>query len=137
MFYACDRFVFVSVASKYFLSSNCRNIGHDSVPSSVNETLKQRNIFSNDLIHTIQVNKDFVNGQQVWNHDEGMRTVKFSLNGALLASGDKKGTLRVFNLQDFSLQSLQEAHDSEILSLDFSRSSLGSSSSRRPITYRS
>ncbi|KAG0046358.1 mitogen-activated protein kinase binding protein 1 [Gryganskiella cystojenkinii] len=49
----------------------------------------------------------------------GIRTVKFSPDGRLLASGDKGGNLRVHDLSTFGLLTYQEAHENEILAIDF------------------
>ncbi|KAF8984818.1 mitogen-activated protein kinase binding protein 1 [Entomortierella lignicola] len=49
----------------------------------------------------------------------GVRTVKISADGKLLASGDKGGNLRVHNLSSLKQVTYQEAHDTEIMTIDF------------------
>ncbi|KAG1065519.1 hypothetical protein G6F41_009195 [Rhizopus arrhizus] len=50
--------------------------------------------------------------------DYGIRSLKMSLDGQWMASGDRSGNLRVHNMENWDLLSYQEAHDSEILSID-------------------
>ncbi|KAG0199197.1 mitogen-activated protein kinase binding protein 1 [Mortierella sp. NVP41] len=52
----------------------------------------------------------------------GVRTVKISPDGRLLASGDKGGNLRVHSLSTWEQLTYQEAHDTEILAIDFTDS---------------
>ncbi|KAG0270951.1 mitogen-activated protein kinase binding protein 1 [Linnemannia exigua] len=52
----------------------------------------------------------------------GVRTVKISPCGKLLASGDKGGNLRVHSLSTLEKLTYQEAHDTEILAIDFTDS---------------
>ncbi|KAF9560521.1 mitogen-activated protein kinase binding protein 1 [Mortierella alpina] len=49
----------------------------------------------------------------------GVRTVKISADGRFLASGDKGGNLRVHALSTLEKLTYQEAHDTEILAIDF------------------
>ncbi|KAG0354384.1 mitogen-activated protein kinase binding protein 1, partial [Gamsiella multidivaricata] len=49
----------------------------------------------------------------------GIRTVKVSPDGRFLASGDKGGNLRVHVLSTLEQITYQEAHDTEILAIDF------------------
>lgn len=41
-----------------------------------------------------------------------------SLDGDMMASGDRSGNLRVHDMNTWELLTYQEAHDSEILSID-------------------
>lgn len=62
----------------------------------------------------------------------GARCLKLSPNCAHLATGDRKGNIRIYDLQTFDSICLIEAHDGEILYLQYSQplvSSLSSSSS--------
>ncbi|KAG0309187.1 hypothetical protein BGZ98_004712 [Dissophora globulifera] len=52
----------------------------------------------------------------------GIRAVKISSDGRFLASGDKGGNLRVHSLSTFQQLTYQEAHDTEILTIDFTES---------------
>ncbi|KAI1295755.1 mitogen-activated protein kinase binding protein 1 [Mortierella claussenii] len=49
----------------------------------------------------------------------GIRTVRVSADGRYLASGDKGGNLRVHDLSTLQQVTYQEAHDTEILAIDF------------------
>ncbi|KAF9377346.1 hypothetical protein CPC16_011870, partial [Podila verticillata] len=49
----------------------------------------------------------------------GIRTIKISSDGLYLASGDKGGNLRVHDLKSFAQVTYQEAHDTEIMAIDF------------------
>ncbi|KAF9581116.1 mitogen-activated protein kinase binding protein 1, partial [Lunasporangiospora selenospora] len=54
----------------------------------------------------------------------GIRTARISTDGRYLASGDKGGNLRVHDLATFSQITYQEAHDSEIMAIDFTDSNV-------------
>ncbi|GLC59459.1 hypothetical protein PLESTB_001489800 [Pleodorina starrii] len=56
-----------------------------------------------------------------------LRCLRVSPCGRHLATGDARGNLRVFNLATLQLMMLKEAHDAEILSLDYSPPSLDGS----------
>jgi WD40 repeat protein len=49
--------------------------------------------------------------------------MKINPDGISLAIGDKNGNIRIFNLELFQQIALVEAHDSEVLSVDYSHSS--------------
>ncbi|KAF9310482.1 hypothetical protein BG003_008514 [Podila horticola] len=49
----------------------------------------------------------------------GIRTIKISADGFFIASGDKGGNLRVHDLKSFAQVTYQEAHDTEIMAIDF------------------
>jgi WD40 repeat protein len=48
--------------------------------------------------------------------------MKINPNGLSLAIGDRNGNIRIFNMEIFQQIALVEAHDSEVLSVDYSRS---------------
>lgn len=50
--------------------------------------------------------------------DFGIRSIKMSPDGKMMASGDRSGNLRVHDMNTWDLLTYQEAHDSEILSID-------------------
>jgi WD40 repeat protein len=52
--------------------------------------------------------------------DHGIRALKISSDGSLLATGDRKGNLRVHRINGWQELTYLEAHDSEILTIDFS-----------------
>lgn len=51
----------------------------------------------------------------------GVRSVCISPEGDEIASGDRSGNVRIHRTSDFSLCSLQEAHESEVLCLSYNR----------------
>ncbi len=52
----------------------------------------------------------------------GIRCIRISSDGETVASGDRQGNLRIHDLHSLSCVQFKEAHDAEILSLDYSRS---------------
>jgi WD40 repeat protein len=52
----------------------------------------------------------------------GGRCLKAHPDGLSLAIGDRNGNIRIFNMETFQQVALVEAHDSEVLSVDYSRS---------------
>ncbi|KAG1462663.1 hypothetical protein G6F56_005465 [Rhizopus delemar] len=102
------------------------------IPSSSTMVSSQRrNIYSRELVKMIYVDKassEFI--KQVRNLDRidlsaedqypdfGIRSLKMSPDGNWMASGDRNGNLRLHNLINWELMSYQEAHESEILSID-------------------
>ena len=49
--------------------------------------------------------------------------MKLSPDGLSLAIGDRHGNIRIFNMEHFKQIAIVEAHDSEVLSVDYSRAS--------------
>ncbi|KFO82905.1 Mitogen-activated protein kinase-binding protein 1, partial [Cuculus canorus] len=79
--------------------------------SNIHGTALHRNILSNDA--------------QVMDTKVGIRTVCVSPSGEHLASGDRIGTLRIYELQSLREMLKVEAHDSEILCLEYSKPDTG------------
>nr|XP_004660952.2 mitogen-activated protein kinase-binding protein 1 isoform X2 [Jaculus jaculus] len=105
--------------------------------SGVHGSTLHRNILSNDLIKIIYVdgNTQSLLDTELPGGDKadaslmdprvGIRSVCISPNGQHLASGDRMGTLRVHELQSLSEMLKVEAHDSEILCLEYSKPNTG------------
>uniref|UniRef100_A0A2K5JTY9 Mitogen-activated protein kinase binding protein 1 n=1 Tax=Colobus angolensis palliatus TaxID=336983 RepID=A0A2K5JTY9_COLAP len=105
--------------------------------SGVHGSTLHRNILSNDLIKIIYVDgntqalldTDLPGGDKadasLMDPRVGIRSVCVSPNGQHLASGDRMGTLRVHELQSLSEMLKVEAHDSEILCLEYSKPDTG------------
>ncbi|XP_069064869.1 mitogen-activated protein kinase-binding protein 1 isoform X2 [Pleurodeles waltl] len=108
--------------------------------SNIHGTNMHRNILSSDLMKIIHVdnntqalldmdyNTAVVNDKadsQTMDAKVGIRTLCVSPNGQHLASGDRTGTLRVHELQSLSEMLKVEAHDSEILCLEYSKPETG------------
>jgi WD40 repeat protein len=49
--------------------------------------------------------------------------MKINPDGLTLAIGDRNGNIRIFSMQTFKQIALVEAHDSEVLSVDYGQSS--------------
>ncbi|CAG8605380.1 14338_t:CDS:10 [Funneliformis mosseae] len=56
--------------------------------------------------------------------ESSIRTLKISPDGKLMASGDRGGNLRVHDLDTFKEMTYQEAHDAEILAIEFTDGSI-------------
>ncbi|NXU27645.1 MABP1 protein, partial [Thalassarche chlororhynchos] len=108
--------------------------------SNIHGTALHRNILSNDLMKIIYVDDntqvlldtDYNSAgsadkadAQVMDTKVGIRTVCVSPNGEHLASGDRIGTLRIYELQSLREMLKVEAHDSEILCLEYSKPDTG------------
>ncbi|XP_045678268.1 mitogen-activated protein kinase-binding protein 1 isoform X2 [Phyllostomus hastatus] len=105
--------------------------------SGVHGSTLHRNILSNDLIKIIYVdgNTQALLDTELPGGDKadgslmdprvGIRSLCVSPNGQHLASGDRMGTLRVHELQSLSEMLKVEAHDSEILCLEYSKPDTG------------
>ncbi|XP_006883048.1 PREDICTED: mitogen-activated protein kinase-binding protein 1 isoform X1 [Elephantulus edwardii] len=105
--------------------------------SGIHGSTLHRNILSNDLIKIIYVDGntqalldtelpvgDKTDGS-LMDPRVGIRSVCISPNGQHLASGDRMGTLRVHELQSLSEMLKVEAHESEILCLEYSKPDTG------------
>ncbi|XP_030900403.1 mitogen-activated protein kinase-binding protein 1 isoform X3 [Melopsittacus undulatus] len=108
--------------------------------SNIHGTALHRNILSNDLMKIIYVDDntqvlldtDYNSAgsadkadAQVMDTKVGIRTVCVSPGGEHLASGDRIGTLRIYELQSLREMLKVEAHDSEILCLEYSKPDTG------------
>ncbi|XP_056401846.1 mitogen-activated protein kinase-binding protein 1 isoform X2 [Hyla sarda] len=108
--------------------------------SNIHGTALHRNILSSDLMKIILVDGNtqplldtdcnctgLVDKVDVQTLDAkvGIRSVCVSPNGQHLASGDRTGTLRVHELQSLTELLKVEAHDSEILCLEYSKPETG------------
>ncbi|XP_052390682.1 mitogen-activated protein kinase-binding protein 1 isoform X2 [Carassius gibelio] len=95
-----------------------------------------RNVLSNDLHHIFYMEDSTaalldVEGTDIagsekaegWSGDgrSGIRTICVSPDGRHLASGDRKGTLRIHDLTSMKELVKAEVHDSEILCLEYSK----------------
>ncbi|XP_044292304.1 mitogen-activated protein kinase-binding protein 1 isoform X4 [Varanus komodoensis] len=108
--------------------------------SNIHGSALHRNILSNDLMKIIYVDEntqalldtEYNSGGGVDKADAqaldtkvGIRTVCVSPTGEHLASGDRIGTLRIYELKPLREMLKVEAHDSEILCLEYSRPETG------------
>jgi len=100
-------------------------------------TLYRRNIYSEELLKTLYIDPElgFIKeadtslqaGEKDTLYDQrnGVRCIRISPNGKHLASGDRSGNIRVHELQFMDELCKIEAHDAEVLCLEYS---LGSGS---------
>ncbi|KAM3853923.1 mitogen-activated protein kinase-binding protein 1 isoform 2-T2 [Vipera latastei] len=108
--------------------------------SNIHGASLHRNILSNDLMKIIYVDEntqplldtEYNTAGGVEKADTqaidtkvGIRTVCVSPTGEHLASGDRIGTLRIYELKPLREMLKVEAHDSEILCLEYSRPETG------------
>ncbi|XP_062824220.1 mitogen-activated protein kinase-binding protein 1 isoform X3 [Anolis carolinensis] len=108
--------------------------------SNIHGTALHRNILSNDLMKIIYVDENTqalldteyntAGGvdkadSQILDAKVGIRTVCVSPTGEHLASGDRIGTLRIYELKSMKEMLKVEAHDSEILCLEYSKPETG------------
>lgn len=91
----------------------------------------RRNIYSRELVKMIYADPDAaefskVKGDIEFTEDQcpdfGIRSLKMSTDGQMMASGDRNGNLRVHDMNSWEMLAYQEAHDSEILSIDLTTS---------------
>merc|ERR550534_980321 len=95
-------------------------------------TLYRRNIYSEELLKTLYIDPDlgFIKeadtslqaGEKDTLYDQrnGVRCIRISPNGKHLASGDRSGNIRVHELQFMDELCKIEAHDAEVLCLEYS-----------------
>ncbi|XP_077178906.1 mitogen-activated protein kinase-binding protein 1 isoform X2 [Paroedura picta] len=108
--------------------------------SNIHGAALHRNILSNDLMKIIYVDgntqalldTEYNTGGgadkadvQAQDTKMGIRTVSVSPTGEHLASGDRIGTLRIYELKSLKEMLKVEAHDSEILCLEYSKPETG------------
>ncbi|KAI8968888.1 hypothetical protein BDF20DRAFT_826852, partial [Mycotypha africana] len=107
---------------------------NDSFISPSNSTTvsaHRRNIYSRELVKMLYVDSEAAEFSKIRGDidsiedqypDYGIRSVKISSDGSIIASGDRSGNLRVHDMRTWKLLNFQEAHDSEILSIDLTTS---------------
>ncbi|XP_073989387.1 WD repeat domain 62 isoform X4 [Rhodnius prolixus] len=101
-------------------------------------TVYQRNIYSKELIKVIYVDPELnslkdielAGGEKAENpaaYDgkNGVRALRISPDGKHLASGDRAGNIRVHDVETLDEICLIEAHDAEVLCLEYNRYSHG------------
>ncbi|CAH1791399.1 unnamed protein product [Owenia fusiformis] len=102
------------------------------------DTAYRRNIYSNELVKIVYLdgNREHLcdeNSNVAGTTDKtdaaeakvGVRTLKISPSGQQLASGDRCGNIRVHNLQFMEQMAYVEAHDSEVLCLEYTKQTKG------------
>ncbi|XP_077096387.1 mitogen-activated protein kinase-binding protein 1-like [Siphateles boraxobius] len=93
---------------------------------------RDANRLSSDLLHVLHMTEDSAalldaEGTAVTDSSRGIRSICVSPDGTHLASGDRSGTLRIHDLTCMKELVKAEAHDSEILCLQYSSPHAGMS----------
>ncbi|CAF1482975.1 unnamed protein product [Adineta ricciae] len=105
-------------------------LNHNDTDSYTSSSSATSNIFSRQLLKIVYLDDDHTklcDTQSTQERPEfvpktGGRCMKINPNGLSLAIGDRNGNIRIFNTETFQQSALIEAHDSEVLSVDYSRS---------------
>ncbi|TPX35368.1 hypothetical protein SmJEL517_g02222 [Synchytrium microbalum] len=87
-----------------------------------------RNLYSRELIKVLYLDKTALSklsaiddgSNDNTNERGGIKSIRISPDGDLLASGDRSGNLRIHDLSTFEERTYLEAHEAEILTMDFS-----------------
>ncbi|CDH51194.1 mitogen-activated protein kinase-binding protein1 isoform 1 [Lichtheimia corymbifera JMRC:FSU:9682] len=102
-------------------------ISPSSSTSTITSPQLRRNIYSRELIKMLYIDTDAAEFSKFRRDvdftedqfpDFGIRSLKMSQDGKLLVTGDRNGNLRVHDMDTWEQITYQEAHDSEILSMD-------------------
>ncbi|KAJ3025949.1 hypothetical protein HDV00_012293, partial [Rhizophlyctis rosea] len=90
-----------------------------------------RNLWSKDLLKVVYVDKggvekcnrrdgfDTTDSEAANGEKTGVRALKVSGDGRWMCSGDRAGNVRIHDLRDFSQVTYMEAHEAELLAIDF------------------
>ncbi|CAF4075090.1 unnamed protein product [Rotaria sp. Silwood2] len=107
------------------------SLNHNANDSYFTSSSSSSNIFSRQLMKIIYLDDDYsklCDSQATQERPEfvpkiGGRCMKINPDGLSLAIGDRNGNIRIFNMEIFQQIALIEAHDCEVLSVDYSYSS--------------
>ncbi|XP_029167192.1 mitogen-activated protein kinase-binding protein 1 isoform X2 [Nylanderia fulva] len=102
---------------------------------SPNDTLYKRNIYSNELLKVLYVDPELTylkdldlaaagsteKSDASYDGRNGVRSIRVSPDGKHLASGDRSGNIRIHDVPSLEEQCLIEAHDAEVLCLEYSK----------------
>lgn len=108
-------------------------------PNMPTDTQYKRNIYCNELLKVVYIDPDLNNLLDIaynpagktdktdttFQEKIGIRSVRFSPDGKHLASGDRAGNIRVHDLSTMHQIACIEAHDSEVLCLEYTQLSTG------------
>ncbi len=96
-----------------------------------NNEIYRRNIYSKELLKVLYIDEELsyikdvdnpiLNMEKPSSYDgrNGVRCIKISPDHIHLATGDRSGNIRIFNLENLKLITTIEAHDSEVLCLEY------------------
>ncbi|XP_036150133.1 LOW QUALITY PROTEIN: mitogen-activated protein kinase-binding protein 1, partial [Monomorium pharaonis] len=102
---------------------------------SPNETIYKRNIYSNELLKVLYVDPELTylkdldlaaagsteKNDASYDGRNGVRSIRVSPDGKHLASGDRSGNIRIHDISSLEELCLIEAHDAEVLCLEYSK----------------
>ncbi|XP_043289122.1 mitogen-activated protein kinase-binding protein 1 isoform X3 [Venturia canescens] len=108
------------------------NLQKDLAPD---DTLYKRNIYSNELLKVLYVDPELTylkdldlaaagtaeKSDASYDGRNGVRSIRVSPDGKHLASGDRSGNIRIHDVKSLEEVCLVEAHDAEVLCLEYSR----------------
>ncbi|XP_043514267.1 uncharacterized protein LOC122530918 [Frieseomelitta varia] len=108
------------------------NLEKDITPC---DTLYKRNIYSNELLKVLYIDPELTYLKDVdlaaagsteksdasYDGRNGVRSIRVSPDGKHLASGDRSGNIRIHDLSSLEELCLIEAHDAEVLCLEYSK----------------
>ncbi|KAJ3298246.1 hypothetical protein HK104_010954 [Borealophlyctis nickersoniae] len=92
----------------------------------------RRNLYSKELLNILYIDQvgitkikqreliESVDAEQVAGEKTGVRTLRISPDGKYMCSGDRAGNIRVHEMTTLKELLFMEAHDAEVLSIDFS-----------------
>ncbi|XP_021926195.1 mitogen-activated protein kinase-binding protein 1 isoform X3 [Zootermopsis nevadensis] len=104
-----------------------------------NDTMYKRNIYSNELLKVLYVDPELTylkdlelsgastteKSDSSYDGRNGVRSIRISPDGKHLASGDRAGNIRIHELHNLQELCRIEAHDAEVLCLEYSRHDSG------------
>ncbi|XP_069702772.1 mitogen-activated protein kinase-binding protein 1-like isoform X3 [Periplaneta americana] len=104
-----------------------------------NDTMYKRNIYSNELLKVLYVDPELTYLKDLelsgagtaektdssYDGRNGVRSIRISPDGKHLASGDRAGNIRIHELKNLQELCRIEAHDAEVLCLEYSRHESG------------
>ncbi|XP_070153994.1 mitogen-activated protein kinase-binding protein 1 isoform X9 [Polyergus mexicanus] len=101
---------------------------------SPNNMLYKRNIYSNELLQVLYVDPELTylkdldlaaagseKSDASYDGRNGVRSIRVSPDGKHLASGDRSGNIRIHDVSSLEELCLIEAHDAEVLCLEYSK----------------
>ncbi|XP_046383453.1 mitogen-activated protein kinase-binding protein 1 isoform X1 [Ischnura elegans] len=110
-----------------------------SSPAVQNDSAYQKNIYSNELLKVVYVDPELTylkdldlsaagsseKSDTSYDGRNGVRSIRISPDGRHLASGDRAGNIRIHDLHSLDEVCRIEAHDAEVLCLEYTRPDSG------------
>lgn len=96
-----------------------------------NNEIYRKNIYSKDLLKVVYIDEELnfirdcdnsviATDKSSYDGRNGVRCIKISPELNHLATGDRSGNIRIYNLANLKMLTIIEAHDSEVLCLEYS-----------------